>query len=133
MQELVERSSVGVSGPTDPDVLPEPQVLHLVPDPGLLPVSRPFGLVGFDAADVVGGALHQGLDQTVGLFLGGLEVDVRLRDGPQPGFLSLGGLTLILLLAVVGRPRFSASRFSGNRALMNGLTMKSSQRETLFH
>lgn len=31
-------------------------------------------------------------------------------------------LTLILLLAVLGRPLFSASRFSGNRALMNGLS-----------
>ena len=69
MQELVEGSSVGVSGSTDSDVLSETQVLHLVSDPVLLPVSGAFGLVGFDAADVVGGALHQGLDQAVGLFL----------------------------------------------------------------
>ena len=71
MQELVEGSAVGVSCPADPDVLTEAQVLHLVSDPVLLPVPRTFGLIGFDAADVVGGALHQGLDQTVGLFLKG--------------------------------------------------------------
>lgn len=39
--------------------------------PVLLPVPGTFGLVGFDAADVVGGALHQSLDQTVGLYLKG--------------------------------------------------------------
>lgn len=38
-------------------------------DPVLLPVPGTFGLVGFDTADVVRGALHQGLDQTVSLFL----------------------------------------------------------------
>lgn len=40
-------------------------------DPVLLPIPGTFGLIGFDAADVVGGALHQSLDQTVSLFLKG--------------------------------------------------------------
>lgn len=71
VQKLVEDSSVGISSSTDSDILPEPQVLHLMPDSVLFPVSGSFGLVGFDAADVVGGALHQGLDQTICLFLEG--------------------------------------------------------------
>lgn len=37
--------------------------------PVLLPVSGPLGLVGFDAADVVGCAPHQCGHQVVGLFL----------------------------------------------------------------
>lgn len=69
VQELVEDSSVGVSSPTDSDVLSQAQILHLVSNSALLPVPGLFGLVGFNAADVMGGALHQGLDQTVGLFL----------------------------------------------------------------
>lgn len=69
MQELVEDSSVGVSSPTNSDVLSEAQILHLVSNSALLPVPGLFGLIGFNAADVMGGAFHQGLDQTVGLFL----------------------------------------------------------------
>lgn len=37
--------------------------------PVLLPVSGPLGLVGFDAADVVGCAPHQRGHQVIGLFL----------------------------------------------------------------
>lgn len=69
LQELSEDTAEGVSGPADPDVLSQPQVLHLVLDPALLPVARSLGLVGFDAADVVRGALHQSLHQVIGLFL----------------------------------------------------------------
>lgn len=43
----------------------------MVSDPVVLPVPGPLGLVGFDAADVVRGALHQSLDEAVGLFLKG--------------------------------------------------------------
>lgn len=127
VQELVEDAAVSVSSPADPDVLPQAQVLHLVPDPGLLPVSRPLGLVGFDAPDVMGRALHQGLDQTVGLFLeeGGQRSRTGLVSGHHNPLRTR--LTLILLLAVVGRPRFSTSRFSGNSALMNRLTTNTSQ------
>lgn len=42
-------------------------------DPVFLPVPGTFGLVGFDAADIVGGALHQSLDQAVRLFLKGKQ------------------------------------------------------------
>lgn len=71
MQELAEDSAVGVACSTDSDVLSKAQVLHLVSDPVLLPVTGTLGLIGFDAADVVRGALHQGLDQTVSLSLKG--------------------------------------------------------------
>ena len=37
--------------------------------PALLPVPGLLGLVGLDAAYVVGGALHQRAHQVVGLFL----------------------------------------------------------------
>lgn len=81
VQELVEDAAVSVSGPADPDVLPQAQVLHLVPDPGLLPVSGPLGLIGLNAPDVMGRALHQGLDQTVGLFLEEWRSKVKDRSG----------------------------------------------------
>lgn len=69
MEKLIENPPVGVSCAADSDVLPEAQVLHLVFNPILLPVPGTFGLVGFDAADVVRRALHESHDQTVGLFL----------------------------------------------------------------
>lgn len=45
-------------------------------DAVFLPVSWLFGLIGFNTTDVVGGALHQCLDQGVGLFL---------REGDREG------------------------------------------------
>lgn len=69
MQELAEDSAVGVSSSTNSDVLPKAQVLYLMSDTILLPVPGTLGLIGFDAADVVRGALHQGLDQSVSLSL----------------------------------------------------------------
>lgn len=73
LQELIEDSSVSISSSTNSDVLSQAQVLHLVSDPVLLPVPGAFGFIGLDAADVVGGALHQGLHQTISLFLEGSE------------------------------------------------------------
>lgn len=58
VQELVEDSSVGVTSAADSDVLSETQVLHLVSDTVLLPVPGLFGLIGFNTAYIVGGALH---------------------------------------------------------------------------
>lgn len=96
----------------------------MVLDPILLPVPGPLCLVGLNAADVVRGALHQSLDQGVGLFL---EKKSRRRRSSSVNWTRPGtaatqsplSVTLILLLAVLGRPLFSASRFSGKRALMN--------------
>lgn len=51
--------------------------------PSVLPVPRLLGLVGLDTADVVGGALHQGLDQVVGLFLKDMEVQSQLGSTDQ--------------------------------------------------
>lgn len=82
MEKLIEGPPVGVSCPADSDVLPQAQVLHLVFDPVVLPVPGTFALVGFDAADVVRGALHQRLDQTVSLFLGGRRAASSVKTHP---------------------------------------------------
>lgn len=156
-------------------------------DAVFLPVSWLFGLIGFNTTDVVGGALHQCLDQGVGLFLreGGrqrgrmcqcsvftgrfcwihvgdhrnqtnkiwkhkglwvqllhigsrklkpinssvrlkIKLKQSLKSSRVSGRISLS-LTLILLLAVLGRPRFSASRFSGNSPWMNWLDTNTAQ------
>lgn len=93
-------------------------------DPVVLPVPRTLGFVGFDAADVVRGAFHQSLDQTVRLFLEEEKEQLitSVESDPSRGgavALTSSSLTLIFVLAVLGRPLFSASRFSGNNALIN--------------
>lgn len=69
LEKLAEGPSEGETSAAHADVLPQSQVLYLVLDTALLPIPRLLGLVGLDAADVVGGALHQTLHQVIGLFL----------------------------------------------------------------
>lgn len=132
--------------------------------PTFLPVSGLFGLIWFDAADVVWRAFHQCAHQIVGLFLkDGIRGNIKkmgemvmklerqwlnyclLADwecwrtlhwranthiisakvfshsDPDKEKTALHSHTFILLPAVVGRPFFSALRFSGNSALMKAL------------
>lgn len=55
-----------------------------VSSPALLPVPGPLGLIGFDAADIVGRALLQRGHQVIGLFLRQRERQKsgRLEDRP---------------------------------------------------
>lgn len=57
-----------------------------ISSPALLPVPGPLGLIGFDAADIVGCALLQRGHQVIGLFLRQRERQKsgRLEDRP-PG------------------------------------------------
>lgn len=98
--------------------------------PALLPVPGFLGLVGFDAADVVWGALHERVHQVVGLFLvqGLTSVASEGVVGAQPlpspeaaAALQPMGHTLILEPAVVGRPFLSESSFSGKSIRMKPL------------
>lgn len=57
--------------------------------PALLPVTRLFGFVGLDAADVMGGAFHQGAHQVIGLSLQKREKELEvcgslLRSATEP-------------------------------------------------
>ena len=83
LQELLEGPAEGEACPAYADVLPEPQVLHLVLGAAVLPVPWLLGLVGLDAADVVGRALHQPLHQVVGLFL--KEVTINTHHASSEG------------------------------------------------
>ena len=57
--------------------------------PVLLPVTGPLGLVGFDAADVVGCAFHQRGHQVIGLFLRRRRLGCGAQMGPSgPSILS---------------------------------------------
>lgn len=115
-------------------------VSHL---PALFPVSGLLGFVGFDAADVVWSTFHQCAHQVIGLSLKEVKDhnDVKLvyrlnaltelsavhwllKDSTHIIFSRFvthklyWTRTFILLPAVVGRPFFSAFRFSWNSALM---------------
>lgn len=113
--------------------------------PALFPVSGLLGFVGFDAADVVWSTFNQCAHQVIGLSLKDVKDhnDVKLANTPN-ALTELSALhwllkdsththiifsrfvthtlywthTFILLPAVVGRPFFSAFRFSWNSALM---------------
>ena len=93
--------------------------------PALLPVFRSFCLIGLDAADIVRGALHQGVHQVVGLsLLVDIKCEIRaVASATTEGPRSLSGLalTLILELAVVGLLFLSVLRFSGNKLQMKQL------------
>eukprot|EP00047_Mylnosiga_fluctuans_P003549 m.229695 g.229695 ORF g.229695 m.229695 type:complete len:551 (+) comp11945_c0_seq1:62-1714(+) len=66
-QELVELATEGKAGAADPDVLLQTEVDDLVLAAAAIPVVRLLVFVRLDAAQIVRCALHQRLDEVVGL------------------------------------------------------------------
>ena len=69
LQKLLERPPVGKPCSSYTNVLLEPEILNLMFDSVSFPVMRFFGLIWFDAADVMWSTLHQFVYQLVGLSL----------------------------------------------------------------
>jgi len=67
--ELVIGLAVGESRTTNADILLQVEVPNLVRHSLVVPVLGLLGFVGLDAANVMRSALHEGLDQQVGLAL----------------------------------------------------------------
>ena len=69
LQKFLKGTSVSKSGSSNANIFLQSQVLHLMLDLFFVPISRLFGLIGFNASDVMGIAFHQRFDQFVGLRL----------------------------------------------------------------
>jgi len=69
LKKLLERPPVGKTCSSYTNVLLEPKIFHLMFDSVAFPVRRFFGLIWFNAADVMWGTLHQFVYQLIGLSL----------------------------------------------------------------
>ena len=68
-KKLLERPPVGKTCSSYTNVLLEPKIFHLMFDSVAFPVMRFFGLIWFNAADVMWSTLHQFVYQLIGLSL----------------------------------------------------------------
>ena len=69
LKKLLERPPVGKTCSSHTNVLLEPKIFHLMFDSVAFPVMRFFGLIWFNAADVMWSTLHQFVNQLIGLSL----------------------------------------------------------------
>ena len=69
LKKLLERPPVGKTCSSYTNVLLKPEILHLMFDSVAFPVMRFFGLIWFNAADVMRSTLHQFVHQLIGLSL----------------------------------------------------------------
>ena len=69
LKKLLERPPVGKTCSSYTNVLLQPEILHLMFNSVTFPVVRFFGLIWFNAADVMWSTLHQFVHQLIGLSL----------------------------------------------------------------
>ena len=69
LKKLLERPPVGKTCSSYTNVLLEPEIFHLMFNSVTFPVMRFFGLIWFNAADVMWSTLHQFVYQLIGLSL----------------------------------------------------------------
>ena len=69
LKKLLERPPVGKTCSSYTNVLLEPKIFHLMFNSVTFPVMRFFGLIWFNAADVMWSTLHQFVYQFIGLSL----------------------------------------------------------------